>query len=63
MLITQNSKAKLIGIDVECHEEQEQTMALLQLLAHGRKEIEEGRITPAVDVFAQIDAMDKDHEG
>lgn len=37
---------------------QEQAMALLQLLAHGRKEIEEGRITPAADVFAQIEAMD-----
>ena len=37
---------------------QEQAMALLQLLAHGRKEIEEGRITLAADVFAQIEALD-----
>lgn len=62
MLITQNGEAKLIVMDVESYEEQEQAMALLQLLAHGRKEIEEGRITPAADVFAQIEAMDKDDE-
>ena len=62
MLITQNGEAKLVVMDVESYEEQEQAMALLQLLAHGRKEIEEGRITPAADVFAQIEAMDKDDE-
>ncbi len=62
MLITQNSEAKLVFMDVESYEAQEQAMALLQLLAHGSKEIEEGRITPARDVFAQIEAMDKDHE-
>ncbi|MBO1015634.1 type II toxin-antitoxin system Phd/YefM family antitoxin [Achromobacter sp. SD115] len=62
MLITQNGEAKLVVMDVESYEEQEQAMALLQLLAHGRKEIEEGRITPAADVFAQIETMDKDDE-
>jgi len=62
MLITQNGEAKVVVMDVESYEEQEQAMALLQLLAHGRKEIEEGRIMPAADVFAQIEAMDKDDE-
>lgn len=60
MLITQNGEAKLVVMDVQSYEQQEQAIALLQLLAHGRKEIEEGRVTPAADVFAQIEAMDKD---
>ncbi|MNL60630.1 hypothetical protein D3C87_1844600 [compost metagenome] len=47
-------------MDVQSYEEQEQAIALLQLLAHGRKEIEEGRITPAAEVFAQIEALDQD---
>ncbi|OZI70972.1 type II toxin-antitoxin system Phd/YefM family antitoxin [Bordetella genomosp. 12] len=59
MLITQNGEAKLVVMDVVSYEEQEQTIALLQLLAHGRREIEEGRVVPAADVFAQIEAMDK----
>lgn len=60
MLITQNGEAKLVVIDVLSYEEQEQTIALLQLLARGRREIEEGRVVPAANVFAQIEAMDKE---
>lgn len=60
LLITQNGEAKLIVLDVQSYEEQEQTIALLQLLAHGRRDIEEGRIVPAADVFAQIEALDKE---
>jgi hypothetical protein len=51
---------RCVVMDVLSYEEQEQTIALLQLLAHGRREIEEGRVVPAADVFAQIDAMDKE---
>lgn len=60
MLITQNGEAKLVGMDVLSDEEQEQTITLLQLLAHGRREIEQGRMVPAADVFTQIEAMDKE---
>ena len=62
MLITQNGEAKLVVMDVKSFEEQEQAMALLQLLAHGRREIEEGRVSPAADVFARIDALDEEDE-
>lgn len=60
MLITQNGEAKLVVMDVLSYEEQEQTIALLQLLARGRREIEEGRVVPVANVFAQIEAMDKE---
>ncbi|WP_241047895.1 type II toxin-antitoxin system Phd/YefM family antitoxin [Achromobacter xylosoxidans] len=62
LLITQNGEAKLVVMDVKSFEEQEQAMALLQLLAHGRREIEEGRVSPAAEVFARLDAMDEGDE-
>lgn len=62
LLITQNGEAKLVVMDVKSFEEQEQAMALLQLLAHGRREIEEGRVSPAADVFARIGALDEEDE-
>ncbi len=37
-------------------------MALLQLLAQGRQEIEEGRVSSATDVFARLDALDEADE-
>lgn len=62
LLITQNGEAKLVVMDVKSFEEQEQAMALLQLLAHGRREIEEGRVSPAAEVFARLDALDQEDE-
>lgn len=62
LLITQNGEAKLVVMDVKSFEEQEQAMALLQLLAQGRQEIEEGRVSSATDVFARLDAPDEADE-
>ena len=55
MLITQNGEAKLVVMDVKSYEEQEETMALLKMLALGNREIEQGRFRPADDVFAALD--------
>ena len=55
MLITQNGEAKLVVMDVKSYEEQEETMALLKILALGNREIEQGRFRPADDVFAALD--------
>ncbi|TWG80447.1 prevent-host-death family protein [Cupriavidus gilardii J11] len=59
LLITQNGEAKLVVIDVRSYEQQEQAIALLQLLAQGQRDIEEGRVMAAADVFADIEAMDR----
>ncbi|CAM3982087.1 Antitoxin [Bordetella tumbae] len=59
LLITQNGEVKLVVMDVQSYEQQKQTIALLQLLVQGRNEIEGGRITPASEAFAQIDALDQ----
>ena len=55
MLITQNGEAKLVVMDVKSYEEQEETLALLKILALGNREIEKGRFRPADDEFAALD--------
>ena len=55
MLITQNGEAKLVVMDVKSFEEQEETFALLKLLALGNREIEQGKFRNAEDVFAELD--------
>ena len=58
MLITQNGEAKLVVMDVRSYEEQEETLALLKLLALGNREIEQGQFRPATEVFAELDGED-----
>lgn len=58
MLITQNGEAKLVVMDVRSYEEQEETLALLKLLALGNREIERGDYRSANDVFAELDKED-----
>jgi prevent-host-death family protein len=59
MLITQNGEAKLVVMDVRSYEEQEQTLALLKILALGNREIERGEFRAAQDVFAKLDKTEK----
>lgn len=58
MLITQNGEAKLVVMDVRSYEEQEETLALLKILALGNREIEQGHFRPTNDVFAELDKED-----
>lgn len=58
MLITQNGEAKLVVIDVKSYEEQEETLALLKILALGNHEIEQGKFRDVEDVFAELDKAD-----
>ncbi len=55
MLITQNGEAKLVVMDVKSYEEQEETLALLKILALGNREIEQGKFRDAEDVFSELD--------
>jgi prevent-host-death family protein len=58
LVITQNGEAKLVVMDVKSFEEQEDTMALLKLLAMGNREIVKGKFREAEDVFADLDRAD-----
>ncbi|MDE2056352.1 MAG: type II toxin-antitoxin system Phd/YefM family antitoxin [Betaproteobacteria bacterium] len=58
LLITQNGEAKLVVMDVKSFEEQEETLALLKILALGNREIEQGKFRDAKDFFAEMDKAD-----
>ncbi|MDF3836950.1 type II toxin-antitoxin system Phd/YefM family antitoxin [Cupriavidus basilensis] len=60
LIITQNGEAKLVVQDIASYEAQQQTTALLKILALGQKEIAEGKVTAAADVFAELDRLDKE---
>ncbi|KAA5844930.1 type II toxin-antitoxin system Phd/YefM family antitoxin [Pseudomonas sp. GW456-L14] len=59
MVITQNGEAKLVVMDVKSFEQQEETMALLKILALGNREIDEGQFRDAQDVFDELDQADQ----
>jgi len=48
--------------DADSYERQQQARALLLLLADGQRDIEEGRVVPAADVFASMEALDAGSE-
>ena len=58
LLITENGEAKVVVMDARSYEEQQETMALLRVLAMGNGEIENGKFRPAEDVFADLDEED-----
>jgi PHD/YefM family antitoxin component YafN of YafNO toxin-antitoxin module len=59
MLITQNGEARLVVMDVKSYEEQEQTLAMLKILALGSREIEHGKFRDVEQVFSELDQTDK----
>jgi len=54
IIITQNGEARAVLVDVHSYEESQETMALLQILAIGGKEIAAGKTYPIEDVIAEI---------
>ena len=54
IIITQNGEARAVLVDVRSYEETQETMALLQILAIGEREIEAGKTYPLADVVNEI---------
>ncbi len=44
LIITQNGEAKVVIQDIKSYEQQQETMALLKILALGNRQIEEGKV-------------------
>ena len=57
IIITQNGEARAVLVDIHSYEESEETMALLQILAIGEKEIEAGETLPISKVIKDLRAM------
>ena len=54
IIITQNGEARAVLVDVHSYEESQETMALLQILPIGNKQIEAGQTYPLSEVIGKI---------
>jgi prevent-host-death family protein len=54
LVITQNGEATAVLQDVASYEATQETLALLKILALGRRQVEEGRTVPAEEVFSRL---------
>jgi prevent-host-death family protein len=64
MIITQHGEAKAVIQDIDEYERIQEALALLKMIAHSQKDIEEGRTTPAEEVFKALDAkIEQDFSG
>jgi prevent-host-death family protein len=54
LIITQNGEAKVVMQDIESYEQTQETMALLKILALGKRQIEEGKVEPAAEVIKRL---------
>jgi prevent-host-death family protein len=56
MVITQNGEAAAVLMGVRDYEDMRESLALLKICAIGKKEIEDGKASPAVEAFARLRA-------
>lgn len=54
LIITQNGEAKMVVQDIESYEQTQETLALLKILALGKRQVEEGKARPASEVFERL---------
>ncbi len=54
VIITQNGQAKAILQDLCSYEETQESLAMLKVVAAGEKAVEEGRVKPIDEAFAEI---------
>ncbi|WP_096697725.1 type II toxin-antitoxin system Phd/YefM family antitoxin [Polaromonas sp. AER18D-145] len=54
MVITQNGEATAVIQDIASYENNQETLALLKILALGNQQIEQGRVVPAAEAIARI---------
>jgi prevent-host-death family protein len=54
LIITQNGEAKVVIQDIKSYEQNQETMALLKMLALGTRQIEEGKVSPVGDVIQRL---------
>ena len=54
LVITQNGEATAVMQDVASYQATQETLALLKILALGRRQVEEGKTVPADEVFRRL---------
>lgn len=63
LVITQNGEASAVLMGVKDYEQLQENLVLLKVLALGRKSVEEGRVSPARDVFARLQVRQEMENG
>ena len=58
IIITKNGEAKMVVLDIHEYEKQQETLALLKLLAMSNKEFEVGKYQEADAFFAEIQSKE-----
>ena len=61
MIITQNGEARIVVQDIKSYEENEETLALLKILALGNSQIEQGKVTSAKSSLQHLRQRHKRH--
>lgn len=56
LVITQNGEATAVMQDVASYEATQETLALLKILALGRRQVEEGKVVPVAEAFSRARA-------
>ena len=56
LIITQNGEAKAVLQDLATYEATQETMALLKILALGKQQIEDGKVSSHADVAKRVNA-------
>lgn len=54
LIITQNGEAKIVVQDIDSYEQTQETLALLKILALGRRQADSGDVLKAQDVFEAL---------
>ncbi len=60
LIITQNGEAKAIIQDIDSYEKEQETMAMLKILALGNQQIDKGEVIQAADALNKIREKKRD---
>ena len=61
MIITQNGEARAALMDIKAYEDLQETLAMLEMIAIGNKNLTEGKYRPAEQVLREFEArIEKD---
>ncbi len=63
IIITQNGEARAVLLDIRSYEQSQETMALLKILALGRKQVRAGESYPLAEAIASIRKSLESQEG
>ncbi|HOD00087.1 MAG TPA: type II toxin-antitoxin system Phd/YefM family antitoxin [Myxococcota bacterium] len=56
LIVTQNGEAKVVVQDITKYDQEQETLALLKILALGMRQVEEGKVVPFEEVFDELRA-------